>query len=253
MADVHKSSRSAALKGIRRSFDIYYRDAARTQRMDKLNACFVQPGALVFDIGAHVGDRTGSFLRLGAEVVALEPQPLVFRALRALYGRRRNVTLLAQAAGEVEGDMDLRINTANPTVATVASDFVDAALGAPGWEGQVWDHSVKVNVTTLDALIARHGAPNFIKIDVEGHEPAVLRGLTTPVPCLSFEVTMIHRRSALKCVDLLSALGHYEYNFSTGEAHALEHAPWLDANAMKSWINALADTINSGDVYARQV
>jgi|GEM_PF-2224461 len=64
-------TRTAAID---RSFDIYYRDRQRTARMDALNAAFVGQGCLAFDIGAHVGDRTGSFSRLGASVVALEPQ-----------------------------------------------------------------------------------------------------------------------------------------------------------------------------------
>ena len=55
--------------------------------MDRLNASFVKRGARVFDIGAHVGDRTGSFLRLGAEVVALEPQPFVGAFFIILYDR----------------------------------------------------------------------------------------------------------------------------------------------------------------------
>ena len=43
--------------------------------MDRLYGRFVQPGDFVFDIGAHVGDRVASFQRLGARVVAAEPQP----------------------------------------------------------------------------------------------------------------------------------------------------------------------------------
>ena len=48
-------------------------------------------------------------------------------------------------------------------------------------------------VTTLDRLIAQHGVPSFIKIDVEGFEDQVLAGLTHPVPALSFEFTTIAR------------------------------------------------------------
>ena len=55
--------------------------------MDRLYGHFVRPGDLVFDIGAHVGDRVASFRRLGARVVAVEPQPAMVRALRLLYGR----------------------------------------------------------------------------------------------------------------------------------------------------------------------
>ena len=54
--------------------------APRDAAMDALYARFVRPGDLAFDIGSHVGDRIGSFRRLGARVVALEPQPLCARA-----------------------------------------------------------------------------------------------------------------------------------------------------------------------------
>ena len=75
-----------AFAPLRRSLDVYYGDPARDAAMDGLYARFVKPGDLAFDIGAHIGDRTGSFRRLSACVVALEPQPLCVRAMRALYG-----------------------------------------------------------------------------------------------------------------------------------------------------------------------
>lgn len=233
------------------SFDIYYRDHARVARMDALHRQLVAPGALVFDIGAHVGDRTGSFLRLRASVVALEPQPRVFRALRLLYGACERATLIQSAAGDAVGELPLHLNTQNPTVATVAPAFINASQGAPGWEGQNWDSRVLVPVTTLDALIARHGRPNFVKIDVEGHEQAVLTGLNTALPLLSFEFTMIQLKMAHACLDRLDALGHYEFNISFGEEHALQYDSWLSKDAMSAALDAAPEAANSGDVYAR--
>ena len=61
---------------LERSLAVYYGDPARDAAMDALYARFVKPGDLAFDIGSHVGDRIASFRRLGARVVALEPQPL---------------------------------------------------------------------------------------------------------------------------------------------------------------------------------
>ncbi|WP_224825636.1 FkbM family methyltransferase [Cognatishimia sp. MH4019] len=237
--------------GIGRSFDIYYRDAARTRRMDALNRRFVRPGGLVFDVGAHVGDRTASFLRLGASVVALEPQPRVFRALRLLHGRQAKATLLPWAVGQDESQIVFYLNRRNPTVATASAEFIDAASGAQGWEGQVWDQSVTVPMTTLDALIARFGSPDFIKIDVEGHEADVLAGLSVAVPALSFEFTTIQKTCAHDCIDRLSALGPYHFNLSLGEEHALRYPGWVTTEVLKDEIEALPEAANSGDVYAR--
>jgi FkbM family methyltransferase len=234
-----------------RSLDVYYRDTARTRRMDLLNRAFVPRGGLAFDIGAHLGDRTGSFQRLGASVVALEPQPRVFRALRLLQGRKPGVVVLPWAAGGAVGETVLHLNTRNPTVATVAPGFIAAASGAAGWADQVWDDRVSVPVTTLDALIARYGLPDFIKIDVEGHEAAVLGGLGQAVAALSFEFTTLQREIAHACLDRLTTLGPYRYNLSLGEAHVLDDGAWTDGPGMKRRLDALPDAANSGDVYAR--
>ncbi|MEM8848766.1 MAG: FkbM family methyltransferase [Pseudomonadota bacterium] len=238
---------------LRRSIQIYYRDAARTARMDRLNGTFAAPGALVFDIGAHIGDRTGSFLRLGASVVAVEPQPRLFRALRLIYGRCPRATLRPLAVGAVSGEIDLHLNSRNPTVATAAEDFIAAAADAPGWRDQVWDGRVTVPATTLDRLIAEHGLPDFVKIDVEGHEPAILRGLGQALPALSFEFTTIQREAAHRCLARLGALGAYEYNLSLGEDHALHHRTWLSPEALAAELEALPHAANSGDVYARRI
>ena len=238
---------------IGRSLDIYFRDTARRARMDRLHRSLVSPDALVFDIGAHLGDRTDSFLRLGARVVALEPQPHVFRALRLLHGRRPGAVLLAQAAGAEPGRLVLHLNPRNPTVATLEAGFIRAASGAPGWEGQVWDAQVAVPVTTLDALITRFGLPDFVKIDVEGHEPAVLQGLGTALPLLSFEFTTIQRAAAEACITRLGRLGVYEFNLSLGEAQSLQFPRWLDPDAIRAALIRLPHSANSGDIFARRV
>ncbi len=244
--------RGRVAQTLRRSFDVYYRDGARTARMDLLNSAFVAPGARVFDIGAHVGDRTGSYLRLGASVVAVEPQPQVFRALRLIYGRNRNAVLVPAAVGATPGTLALHVNSRNPTVSSMAPEFLEAAADARGWRDQIWDREIMVPVTTLDVLIARYGAPDFVKIDVEGHEQAVLQGLSTPLPALSFEFTTIQRETAHACLDRLGELERYEYNLSLGEEHKLRHDTWLDAEALRAEIDALPRSANSGDVYARR-
>ena len=232
-----------------RSLDVYYGDPARDAAMDALYARLVKGGDLAFDIGSHVGDRIGAFRRLGARVVALEPQPLCARAIRTIYAGDPGVRLIEAACGDRSGRLTLRINSTNPTVSTASADFVSAANGAGGWEGQAWDTTIEVPVTTLDALIAEHGRPAFAKIDVEGFEAAVLAGLSQPLPALSFEFTTIQREVALACLDRLASLGAYVFDVALGESQQLTFGHWITRGEMATHLAALPHEANSGDVY----
>jgi FkbM family methyltransferase len=239
------------LRGVARSLRIYYGDRARRAAMDRLYGAFVRPGDLVLDVGAHVGDRIGAFRRLGARVVAVEPQPALIKTLKLIHGRDRAVAIEPAAVGRNTGMIELKLNIDNPTVSTASEAFLRAADGAVGWEGQAWTKTIRVPVTTLDALIARHGMPAFIKIDVEGFEAEALIGLTRPPPALSFEFTTIQRDVAVACLERCAALGYGRFNAMLGESHVLVHAEWMSAEAIASWLDALPQSANSGDVYAR--
>src|SRR5712692_4662208 len=102
------------LRGIVRSLRLYYSDGERRATMHLLYGRFVKSGDLVFDIGAHVGDRIAAFRRLGARVVAVEPQPAFVKTLRLLYGRDRAVTIEPLAVARNPGMLDLKLNLDNP-------------------------------------------------------------------------------------------------------------------------------------------
>jgi FkbM family methyltransferase len=239
-----------AARGVIRSLRIYYGDRERRGALDRHYRRFVGSGDLVFDIGCHVGDRVASFRRLGARVVAVEPQPALAKTLRLFYGRARAVTVEDTAVGRSQGAIALKLNLDNPTVSTASEAFIAAARHAPGWEGQHWIRTVEVAMTTLDALIARHGVPRFIKIDVEGYEAEVLAGLSAPVKALSFEFTTIQRDVARACIERCAAIGYSGFEASLGESLAFVHEGKLAAEDMAAWLMELPDRANSGDIYA---
>jgi FkbM family methyltransferase len=240
-------------RGIIRSLYIYYGDRPRAAAMDRLYSRFVRPGDLVFDIGAHVGDRIASFRRLGARVVAAEPQPAPVKVLRLLYGRSRDVVIEAVAVGRNAGTVGMMINPDNPTISTASHEMVSAARDTPGWETQRWSRAIRVPVTTLDSLVARHGLPTFIKIDVEGFEYEVLAGLTQHVKSMSFEFTTIQRSVAFACVERCVALGLTHFNAALGESQTLVHSDWVRGAEIAAWLAELPHAANSGDIYAAVV
>jgi hypothetical protein len=154
--------------------------------------------------------------------------------------------------GVAPGRAVLRINSRNPTISTASPGFIAAAAGAAGWEGQDWDGALDLPVTTLDALAARHGRPDFVKIDVEGFEAEALRGMSFAPPALSFEFTTIQREVARACLARLAGLGFTRFNACLGETMRFAHAAPLGAAAMGDWLAALPHEANSGDVYAGQ-
>ena len=237
-------------KALLRSWRIYHSNPAQDRVMDALYARFIKPGDLVFDVGAHIGHRTASFLRLGARVVAVEPQREAARFIRLLYGLRGKVTVVQAICGRQVGTATLHVNADNPLVSTASDAFIASAQGADGWREQRWDERVTSPMTTVDALRAQHGAPAFIKIDVEGFEADVLAGLNEAPPALSFEFTLIQRDEAYACMARCAQIGLTRFNASIGESHVLAFADPVDSATLRAWIAGLPASANSGDIYA---
>ena len=237
--------------GLIRSLAVYHAIPLRQRRLRRLYATFAGPGDLVFDVGAHAGNRTRALAALGCRVVALEPQPDFTGVLRLLFGRHPRVSIVEAAVGDRVGVATLSISDRTPTMTTLATAWRTARERDPVFTGVCWNRDVDVEVVTLDALIARFGLPAFVKIDVEGAEPAVLAGLNHPVPALSFEYLPGTLDYTRLCVDRLRALGTYRYNWSVGESYELAAADWVDGAALLDGLRTGPARRRSGDVYAR--
>jgi FkbM family methyltransferase len=237
--------------GLLRSLLIYYGRPLRIRQLARLYAGFIGPGDLAFDLGAHVGVHLHAMVRLGARVVAVEPQPALFAFLKRVWGRHPRVTLLPLGVGAEPGRQQMYISRRNPTVSSLSKDWVKQVGVAPAFARVRWDRPLPVRVTTLDALVSEFGQPRFCKIDVEGSEHAVLRGLGMPVRALSFEYQVQAPEIALDSLQRLRQLGQYEYNWSPGEHMRLQRDSWLEPDEMEAWLASLPAEAGSGDVYAR--
>ncbi len=240
--------------GILRSLLMYYGIPFRSRQLSRFYTQFIRANDLCFDIGAHVGNQLRAWSRLGAYIVGVEPQPQCMRLLKRWYGRQPHITLVEQAVGSVPGTQTLFVSQRTPTVTTLSRDWIQSVQQVSSFARVSWDSTLSISVTTLDSLIAQYGKPAFCKIDVEGYELEVLRGLTQPLRALSFEYIPAAIDVALDCIKRLDQLGPYEFNWKPaelGESYRLQSVDWLGSDEMVAQLKSLPVDGASGDVYAR--
>ena len=100
-----------------------------------------------------------------------------------------------------------------------------------------------IQTTTLDDLISTYGAPFYAKIDVEGYEPAVLRGLHRPLPYVSFEVNLPQfRQEGVECIERLEQLDpETKFNYTSDSSDGLVLREWMAKPAFVSHFKAVTE------------
>lgn len=209
-------------------------------------------GDIIFDIGANEGSKTDTFLRLGARVVAVEPDEACQQILRDRFLRYRlrprPVTLVGKAVSDRVGTEKMwidgpgsAVNTLNRQWADHLKETKDSFMFAHC--GLEFSRSKLVETTTAEDLVNQYGLPFFIKIDVEGHELSVLKGMRRPVPFLSFEVNLsTFRHEGIECVRALSELGPDGcFNYTPDCCSGLVLGEWLGAEGFCSVLGLCSD------------
>lgn len=208
---------------------------------------FLSPGDLCFDVGANIGAKTEVFLTLGARVVSFEPQPHCFREMMRRCGPHPHLTGVAAAVGAAPGNMPMYVSR-NSAASSLLRDW-----------NACHEKTISIRVTTLDHEIGRHGPPRFCKIDVEGYELEVLRGLSRPLPLLSLEYHLDGKDTSkvLDCVAHLSTLARrLEVNITSGEAMEFSWPTWVGYDSFREYFPARAPrtaTCSYGDLFIRML
>jgi FkbM family methyltransferase len=197
-----------------------------------------QKGNIIFDIGANDGYKTDVFLRLGAKVVAVEPDDANIKILKGKFLENRifprRVTVEGKAVSDRGGQMTMWIDAPGSALNTLNPKWADTLRNNSSRFGHRLDFAQMITVltTTLENLIGEHGVPFYIKIDVEGHEQNALRGLNKSVPYISFEVNLPEfREEGLKCIRLLTELNSEgEFNYVADCRRGLARKSWRPSN-----------------------
>ncbi len=251
-----KIARIPLIANIRRSRRIWLdakREATVWTPQDSLMLAFYRqflgPNDVCFDVGANVGNRLKIFRKIGAKVIAIEPQHECAKSMRKWYADDPNVTIIEKALSDSAGTAELMISNFH-MISSLSKEWVEATQESGRFAAHRWKPAGTVALMTMDELIDQFGLPRFAKIDVEGFELKVVRGLTQPIPFLSLEFTPETRQSSIDCLQWLTNLGAPVFNFSEAESMSLRFTEWIDFSAMQALLASLGDDYSVwGDIY----
>jgi FkbM family methyltransferase len=238
---------------LRSGYQFLFDRARFLHRLDmrRFYASFVYNGDLVFDVGAHVGRYAEIFTDLGAKVVAIEPNPRCCEQLARL-AKIRDIQVESCAAGDAPGKLKLRI-CQDSVISTVADAWYEGARKSSIHRDAQWLETVDVDVLTLDQLANRYGIPTFVKIDAEGYDAHVLRGMSFRPRALSFEYNRLLPEVAVHCLETPALSTGYLFNFSRGLDLKLVSDDWISGQEIGGLLSAFAAEEEYGDVFARSI
>ena len=206
---------------------------------------FISAGDLVFDVGANLGQKSEIFLKLGATVAAVEPNPKSRKVLEAQFDHLGKFFIAPFAVGAYASMATLSFKETSST----------ASL-RPDWNGLEWGdgdlEQAVVEVVTLDFLIAQYGTPMFCKIDVEGFELEVIQGLSKPIEQLSFEFHSDESERISQIFKLLGNLDDYKFNIIAMNDEAFLLKEWRDISEFPAALGG-ADLPTVGDIFVSRV
>lgn len=210
---------------------------------------FLKAGDIFFDVGANLGNRVEPVLAIGGiKVVAIEPQEQCYNYLKKKFGNK--ITIINKGLSSQVGIQNMYIGDVS-TVSSFSKKFVDESQKSKRFGDVEWNTEQSIEMTTLDILIETLGVPKFIKIDVEGYEFEVLKGLTKPVEYISFEYNVPEMLgNAINCIEYVASIMPIKCNYSEGDTMILALKEWISVEEMISLVNKkqFLDSIY-GDIY----
>jgi FkbM family methyltransferase len=204
---------------------------------------------LCFDVGANIGEKTEALLALGHQVVSFEPNDDLVSEIRARCGGYSGWESCQAALGAAPALARLHVR-----------DFIGQASLLSDWGTGDVRVSKCVPMITIDMAASFFGFPYFLKIDTEGYDLEVIKGLSTGVDIIAIEFHLTDEgiKSAGLCLERINRLGEYEINICDGESQELFWGKWMPIAEFigelgASVTNTLGFKSSYGDIYCRRL
>lgn len=197
---------------------------------------------LLFDIGANRGDATAIAREMGYKVIALEPAPKTFAALVKTFIYDDVIPLRLAVSDKDDEEVEF-YDCVEDGLSTIEKDWLTKD-GMP-YAGKEYTIR-KVNTITIDTLVGKYGVPNLIKIDVEGAEWAVFRGMSDAYGTVTFEWTLETIKEHEAQLDYLYTLGYREMAPQYIVEHLQQPDEWFqlkeqNKDVLIDWVNKTKD------------
>jgi FkbM family methyltransferase len=228
----------------------FIRHKKKQKEMEHFYANFISKGDLCFDVGANIGERAEIFLKLGAKVVCIEPQTKCVDVLKKKFDNE-NVTILPYAIGSQTGETELMLCDETDECSTLSKEFVSTYAGVSNFH---WTKKQKVKVETLENICEKYGLPKLCKIDVEGYESEVFKGLRTPIDIICFEFNRPLLNDTKRSLESLAALSNYECNYIVYERMNLVMPAWIPIKEFTGKVfHTIKEDVLTGEIVVRKV
>jgi hypothetical protein len=180
---------------------------------------------LLFDIGANAGGATAVGLAKGYKVIALDAAPRIFQTLVKNYIYNPNVIPLRYAVSNTNYDtVEFYETTDTDALSTLNIEWLTSdTMPYNGFNYR----TIKATTITVDKLAEIYGEPDLMKIDVEGAEWNILRGMTKYHGKLALEWTIQTIEEHEAQMDYLYSLGYREYAPQYIVEHLKEPTEWF--------------------------
>lgn len=206
---------------------------------------------LYFDIGCNVGQWIKSNLDDDTKIIGIDANYEIAKRTMKRFEYNDNVSILVYlVAAEDEKWIKFykEVYDSNSVASTASEKWVDNSRFTDTCK---WEQTELMSIT-IDTMIKRFGKPDFIKIDVEGYEYEVIKGLTDAVCPLCFEWAEESGDDIIYSIDHLHSLGYNRFFCLEGEDYTFRPDKWTSCieiiEQMKGLINGKKE--NWGMIYA---